>query len=149
MIFMLFNSENGVMESSNEEMSSYARSAILECAILESCTASEIDDFVANPDDTANAVTEGVLLEKTIVRLDKKARLQNYYKAAIFTIAKEKNDRDFKKLMTVWKTERVLEAKLEKKYKNEAMRRAKQAMKDAKKSKVPLLNKVAKDADKK
>ena len=144
---MLFDNELGTMSSDNA-MSSYAQSVIIEAAMLESLSAEEIEDFVSDPNATDTAVTEGVVLEKTIVRLDKKARLQNYYKAAIFTIAKEKNDRDFKKLMTVWKAERVLEAKLEKKYGNEAMRRAKQAMKEAKKSKVPIFNKVAKKTTK-
>lgn len=142
---MLFDSVNGNMNS-EENIPSYAKSIIIEAAMLESLTHDEIEDFVADPSATSVAVTEGVLLEKSIVRLDKKAKLQNYYKAAIFTIAREKNDRDFKKLMTIWKTERALEAKLEKKYSTEAMRRANQAMKDAKKIKLPVFNKVAKDA---
>jgi hypothetical protein len=138
---MLF--ENGIMASA-EDMSTESRSAIIEAAIMESCTADEISDFVSDPDATSAAVTESVLLEKSIVRLDKKARLQGYYKAAIFTIAKEKNDRDFKKLLTVWKSERLLEARLEKKYGNQAMVRAKQAMKDARKANIPVINKIAK-----
>lgn len=138
---MLFDNNNGTM--GGDAISTEAMSCIVGAAMCESLTADEIEDFVSDAKATTTAVTEGVLMEKTIVRLDKKARLQSYYKAAIFTIAKENNDRDFKKLLTIWKTERALEAKLEKKYKNEAMKRAKQAMKDAKKSKVPIINKVA------
>lgn len=144
---MLFDNETGAM-STNNEMSTEARSCIIGAAMCESLSPEEVEEFVSDYKATSAAVTEGVLMERTIVRLDKKARLQSYYKAAIFTIAKENNDRDFKKLLTIWKTERALEAKLEKKYKNEAMRRAKQAMKDAKKSKVPIINKVANTASK-
>lgn len=139
---MLFDNESGAM-TTDTEMSTEARSCIVGAAMYESLATDEINDFVSDPSATTTAVTEGVLMERTIVKLDKQARLQSYYKAAIFTIAKEKNDRDFKKLLTIWKTERALEAKLEKKYKNEAMKRAKQAMRDAKKSRVPIVSKVA------
>lgn len=134
--------------SDSENMSDFARAAIIESAMYDLLTESELEDFVCSSYETVNAVREGVLLEKSIVRLDKKARYQNYYKAAIFTIAKEKGDRDMKKLMTLWKAERVLEAKLEKKYANEAKKRAKQAMADAKKSKSNIIARIAKKSDK-
>lgn len=144
---MLFDNGTGAM--TDETISTESVSCILEAAMCESFTSEEIADFVADPDATGTAVSEGVLMEKSIVRLDKKAKLQSAYKSALFVIAKENNDRDFKKLVTIWKTERALEAKIEKKYKNEAMRRAKLAMKEAKKSKLPILNKLADKSTKK
>jgi hypothetical protein len=132
----------------SDAISTEAMSCIFEAAIRENCTPEEIADFVADPNATSDAVLEGVLLEKNIVRLDKKAKLQNAYKTAIFTVAKEHNDRDYKKLVTVWKMERALEAKLEKKYKNEAMKRAKEMVKKSKLSKVPIIGKLADKASK-
>ena len=62
-------------------------------------------------------------------------------------IAKEKNDINFKKLLTIWRTERYLEAVLEKKYGNEATRRARkfvQRKKDKKQVNAMLQNAVNK-----
>jgi hypothetical protein len=132
----------------SDAISTEAMSCIFEAAIRENCTPEEIADFVADSNATSDAVLEGVLLEKNIVRLDKKAKLQNAYKTAIFTVAKEHNDRDYKKLVTVWKMERALEAKLEKKYKNEGMKRAKEMLKKSKLSKVPIIGKLADKASK-
>jgi sensor histidine kinase regulating citrate/malate metabolism len=132
----------------SDAISTEAMSCIFEAAIRENCTPEEIADFVADSNATSDAVLEGVLLEKNIVRLDKKAKLQNAYKTAIFTVAKEDNDRDYKKLVTVWKMERALEAKLEKKYKNEGMKRAKEMLKKSKLSKVPIIGKLADKASK-
>lgn len=139
---MLFDSTTNLM-AGNDTIATEALSFIIESAMQDTLTAEEISDFVANSEETSSAVREGVLLEKTIVKLDKKAKLSRAYKAAIFTIAKEKNDRDFKKLVTVWKMERALEQKLEKKYKNEAMKRAKQAIAAAGKSNSAVVKKVA------
>ena len=132
----------------SDVISTEAMSCIFEAAIRENFSQDEIADFVADPNATSDAVLEGVLLEKNIVRLDKKAKLQNAYKTAIFTVAKEHNDRDYKKLITVWKMERALEAKLEKKYKSEAMKRAKEMVKKSKMSKVPIIGKLADKASK-
>lgn len=75
-----------------------------------------------------------ILEERTIVKLDKKAKLNRAFKAAVFTIARERNDRDFKKLLTLWRMERVLEDKLMKKYSTSAMKRAKDSLRNVAKS---------------
>lgn len=69
-----------------------------------------------------------VVTEKTLVRLDKKSRINQIQKVSVFSIAKEKNDPIFKKLLTVWRIERNLEKKLFDKYGNEGMRRAKKTV---------------------
>jgi hypothetical protein len=142
---MLFANDGSTW--TNEAISTEASALMMEAAMMDIMSSEEIEEFVSNPSDTAKAVTESVLLERSIVRLDKKAKLENLYKTAIFTIAKEKNDRDFAKLVKVWKSERFLEAKLEKKYGRQAMQRAKEAMRNKKKSGSSPVAAVAKKAE--
>ena len=65
----------------------------------------------------------------------------------IYQIAKEKGDRDFKKLMTLWKLERFIEAKLEKRYAAQAKQLAKQAMKNSKNTKSKAVQKATNKAN--
>ena len=109
----------------NEEMSAECHSLIMEGAMLDTMDNTDISMFLENYDEVNAAISEEVVTEKTIVRLDKKAKLSKAHKAAIFAIAKERKDKLFNKLVWCWKLERFIEAKLEKKYGNEAMRRAK------------------------
>lgn len=120
---MLFDAENG--REVEDEIISAEESFYMNEAMMCELSNEELSMFLENADAVREAVDNGILLERTIVRLDKKAKLSKARKMAIFTIAKEKNDPNFKKLLTVWKMERYLEAVLEKKYGNEAMRRAK------------------------
>lgn len=109
----------------DDEVISAEESCYMMEAIMNELSTDELSMFLENTTEVDAALSEGVLLERTIVRLDKKAKLSKARKMAIFMIAKEKNDPNFKKLLTVWKMERYLEAVLEKKYGNEASRRAK------------------------
>lgn len=145
---MLFDNETGAMRTDYDfEATTEGTSFIVESAMLDTLTESEIEDFLADPKETAAAVTEGILLEKTIVKMDKHAKQNRAYKSAIFIIAQEKNDPKFAKLLKCWKTERFLEAELEKKYGSEAQRRAKKAMADARKSGSYTLKKVGTSAN--
>lgn len=140
---MLFN-KTGAMENSEEVLSTEATNYIMEAFIKDEFTEDEMSMFLENQTEVDDAVANNILMEKTIVRLDKKAKLSKATKMAVFTIAKEKNDPKFKKLLTVWKMERYLEAYLTKKYGNEAARRAKKAVADsAKKSRGTMIKKVA------
>ena len=58
---------------------------------------------------------------------------------AIFTLAKERKDPDFKKLLNVWRIERFLEAKLEKKFGAKAKTKAREVMRNASKSKSKMV----------
>lgn len=109
----------------DDEVISAEESCYMMEAVMNELSADELSMFLENTTEVDAALSEGVLLERTIVRLDKKAKLSKARKMAVFMIAKEKNDPNFKKLLTVWKMERYLEAVLEKKYGNEATRRAK------------------------
>ena len=120
--FMLFD-KNGY-ESTDDMMSAEESMYMME-AVMNELSNDELSVFLEDSEAVQDAVNNGILLERTIVRLDKKAKLSKAKKMAIFMIAKEKNDINFKKLQKVWRMERYLEAVLEKKYGNEASRRAK------------------------
>lgn len=77
------------------------------------------------------AITD-VLMERSIVRLDKKARKSKAYELAKLQLAKEDNSRDWKKLVTLWKMEKVIKNKFEKIYGARALRIAAKAGKKAK-----------------
>ena len=140
---MLFNREGSI---DTEVISTESQAYIMEAAMLENLSQEEISAFLENSTEVTSAVNENILMEKTIVRLDKKAKLSKAHKMAIFTIAKEKNDPKYKKLVTVWKMERFLEAYLAKKYGNAALRRAKETMRNSSKSSSSVIQKVAANA---
>ena len=122
-----------------------ASAMIIECALLDEFSNEEIETLTENTYDLGKAINEDILVERSIVRLDKEAKKNRAYKMAIFQVAKEKGDRDFKKLLTLWKLERFIEQKLEKRYFAQAKQKAKEAMKKAKMTKSKV---VAKATDK-
>jgi len=130
---MLFN-KNGNLNQEEEVLSTEAVNYIMEAFVKEEFTPDEMSMFLENQTEIDDAINNNILMEKTIVRLDKKAKLSKARKMAVFTIAKEKNDPKFKKLLTVWKMERFLEDYLDKKYGNEASRRAKKVVSNSAKS---------------
>lgn len=140
---MLFGKDGNFDNHEEFKLTTEAMSNIMEAAILDTVTPEEIQAFLENHTEVQTALKEQVLLEKTIVRLDKKARLSRAQKMAVFEIAKQKNDPKFKKLLTIWRMERYLENFLMKKYGNQAMRMARQAMRSGGKSKSNLIKKVA------
>lgn len=131
-----------------EELSPEALSFIMETAIMESASPEDLEIFLESHMETSAAVNEEVLLEKSIVRLDKQAKISRAQKVAVFTIAKEKNDPQFKKLLTVWRMERFLENALFKKYGNEGYRRARKSVESGGRSKSQMVKKAAKNVAK-
>lgn len=132
---MLFD-KNGIMVDMGLEESDESTAMITEAAILDAYSTDELSDIMENHvGDLNKAVNEDVLMERSIIRLDKAAKKSKAEKMSIFQIAREKKDRDFKKLLTVWKLERFLEEKLTKRYGAQAKVLAKKKMKDASKSK--------------
>ena len=142
---MIFD-DNGLIinEYDNE---TEVNSLIIECAILDTFSNEEIESLTENTYDLGKAINEDILVERSIVRLDKEAKKNKAYKMAIFQIAKEKNDRDFRKLLTLWKLERFIEAKLEKRYGAQAKQLAKQAMKKSKNTKSKAVGKAVNKAN--
>lgn len=120
---------------------------IIECAILDTFSSEEIESLTENTYDLGKAVNEDILVERSIVRLDKEAKKNRAQKMAIFQIAKEKGDRDFKKLLTLWKLERFIEKKLEKRYAAQAKQLAKETLKKSKMSKSKAVGKAVDKAN--
>lgn len=112
------------------EMAQLIQVAIEDVAVeeaTETLVSADSEDFIlegATPDDA-------VVMEKTIVRMDKAAKKQRAYKLAILQCAKEDDNKDYKKLETLWQMEKYLMRRLEKKYASRARSRAKQASKKA------------------
>lgn len=94
--------------------------------------------------DVDIALDECYFTERTIVKFDKAARKSQLKKVAVFAIAKEKKDPLYKKLNTVWKLERNLEAKLYQKYGVQADARVRQYISNAKRSKSSMIKNIAK-----
>lgn len=120
---------------------------IIECAILDTFSSEEIESLTENTYDLGKAVNEDILVERSIVRLDKEAKKNRAQKMAVFQIAKEKGDRDFKKLLTLWKLERFIEKKLEKRYSAQAKQLAKEALKKTKMTKSKAVGKAVDKAN--
>ena len=94
-------------------------------AMLADMPSEDIEELCESGDVCQELVNAGIVTERTIVRLDKQAKLSRAFKTAVFTVAREKKDPKYKKLVTCWKAERALEAYLMKKYKAEATKSAK------------------------
>lgn len=96
-----------------------------------------VEEMQENMSVEESSLLEGVLpedavvMEKTIVRMDKAAKKQRSYKLAILQCAKDDNNKDYKKLETLWKLEKYLMRRLEKKYAARARSRMKQTSKKA------------------
>lgn len=110
--------------------------------IAGSLSDEEIKEFTESVDSDI-VVSEGLMTERTIVRFDKNARRAQLYEVAVASIAREKKDPLYRKLETVYKMERILKAKLRKKYNAEATRKVKEYIARAKKSKSGILARIA------
>lgn len=98
---------------------------VIESVLIDSLSAEESEMVCEDAAFCQDLIRGDIVTERTIVKMDKKAKLQRALKAATFTIARRKKDVKFKKLLTIWRIERQLEAYLLKKYHNEALRMAK------------------------
>ena len=139
---MIFG-KDAALESGTEEISTESQALIMEAAMLDVLTADELHAFCENHTEVQAALRDQVLLEKTIVRLDKKAKMSRAKKMAIFEIAKARKDVKFKKLITIWRIERALENFLDKKYGAQAERMARQAVSNAQRTKSNIVKSVA------
>lgn len=116
---------NPANNAGEDEVTLESMQMINESAIMAFLTEDEQETLLESHIEIAALINGEVVNEKTLVRMDKKARISQVQKMAVFTIAREKNDPIFKKLLTVWRIERSLEEKLFNKYGSEGMRRAK------------------------
>lgn len=126
---MLFGTNGlNLPDVDNDVLTEDASSLIMEMAILDAVSQEELRELCENTTELNNLVRNEIVQERTIVRLDKKAKLSKAIKAAEFEIAKEKNDRNFRRLLTVWRMERELEKAIHEKYYSQAKSRAMKTM---------------------
>lgn len=129
-------------EDASEELgivSDESIAQIAEAIIYENCSPTEIQQIITE----CAAESVQVVTERSIVRLDKNAKKKHAYKVAILQLAKEDNNKLYKKLLRLWKIENVILRKLEKKYASKAQARAKEAVRRLSAAKSPALKKVS------
>ena len=134
---MIFDKNGLVIDEFDNE--TQASALIVECAIMDAYSNEELEGILENTYDIGKAVNEQYIEERTIVRLDKAAKKSKAEKMAVFQIAKQKGDKDFKKLLTVWK--------LEKRYAAQAKTLAKETLKKAKQTKSKTVGKAVQKAN--
>ena len=143
----LASGDSTVLENIETEVVSESDMAsLLAVALEDTCTDEELEEL-------SEAVKAGTVVltpveERSIVKLDKKAKKERAYRLALYQVAKEANDQNYAKLVTLWKAEKVLIAKIEKKYHSKAVSRMKQMAKEAKDSKSDKVRKAANSTDK-
>ena len=124
--------ENVEFESMTESQMADILSVAMEEAVVEG-----LSEVINDEKESGNAVGEGTIMEGvlpedaavmevSVVRLDKKARKQRAYKLAILQCGKDDDNKDYKKLETIWRMEKFLFRKLEKRYMSRARSRMKQ-----------------------
>lgn len=132
-----------------EPMSKEDSALILEAVILDTLSSEEIVYTLENfMPDLNKAVDEELVQERSIVRLDKAAKISKATRTAEYNMAKKRNDPIFKSLLTIWKAERYLTDKLHQRYGMKAKIEAKKAVDQAMRSKSNVMNKVMAKAKK-
>ena len=116
-----------------ETMSDDDLSCLLAITLEDTLSPEELDRFVA---EMANCPDTTYVEERTIVKLDKAAKKTRNYKMAILQCAKDGDDPNYKKICTLWKTERYLMRMMEKKWKTKAKARMRTMGSKAKESKA-------------
>ena len=115
-------------DEKNEKLQEETFAAAL---LLDTASREEISQIAESYEDMSIMVDcFGPVMEKVIVRLDRKSRLNHLQKAAVFKLAAQANDPKYKKLVTLWKMERQIEAYLAKKYASKATKVAREQIKN-------------------
>lgn len=91
--------------------------AIVTAALLECFTAEELSEENINFNPDLRALVESdILQEKTIIRMDRKAKMNKMYKLALYSILKKRNPKLFSKLKLSIKMKKSIVALANKKY---------------------------------
>ena len=134
--------ENGNIVE-NDGLDAEDMALVIEALILDTLSSEEIEVMLENyTPDFYKAVDEELVQERSIVRLDKTAKLSRATRVAEYNMAKKKNDPLFKKLMTLWAAERYITDKLHQRYGMKAASEAKKAVAQAARSKSNVMQKV-------
>ena len=118
-------------EEDDDDEDEVEESTFAALFLNEFATPGEIQAMAESYDEMATmSENMGVAMEKVIVKMDKKSRLTHLQKAAVFKLANAANDSQYRKLLTLWKQERQIEARLNKKYATKAAKIAKAKIKN-------------------
>ena len=94
-------------------------------------------------DDDDSYFSEAKYNKPMMIRLDAESKKKQLYALAINVCAAANNDADYRKLKKLMKFRKVLRAKLDRKYHTQAVKRMKIYFNRLRKSKSPVLNKIA------
>ena len=112
-------------------LSQAEESFVAACALADLTTVDERADLVTSLEDMqAMGEMMGIAMERTIVRLDKKARFNHLIKANNLNLARKDNHPKYRKLLTLWKMERAIEGDLDRIYRTKSTAMAKQQIKN-------------------
>lgn len=151
-------------EMEADDMMSMAATTLL---VNDELNSDEKRDFVENESDTA--IREGFMTDSDVqmiiesyseddddsyfseakynkpmmIRLDAESKKKQLYALAINVCAAANNDADYRKLKKLMKLRKILRAKLDRKYHTQAVKRMKIYFNRLRKSKSPVLNKIA------
>lgn len=131
MMFEADDAEDDDMIEDDAKSDEVQEATFAAAMLLDSASREEISQIAESMDDM-NVMVEcfGPVMEKVIVRLDRKARLTHLQKAAIFKLAAQAKDPKYRKLVTLWKMERQIESYLAKKYGSKAGKVAREQIKN-------------------
>ncbi len=127
----------------DSEMTLESQGIIMNSILTEGLSDDERVSMCENAIELETMLAEEIVTERTIVKLDKKATHNRNFMVALFTIAREKKNRKYGKLVTLWKMEKLIEKDLIKQYGSEANRRAKVMTQKASKSRAMGAKKAA------
>lgn len=125
----------------NEPVTESAMSAVLAAALEETCNEEELAELKEQADQ--GLVTLTPVEERSIVKLDRKAKKQHAYRVALYKAAAEMNLKEFKQLKTLWKAEKELDRRIEKRCHNRAKQIMKETAKKHASSPTPKIKKAA------
>ena len=140
MLFNRFGNSEPVAE--NMELTPEEESVIIESVLLDGLSKEELDSFLENSAEVNNAINLDILQERSVVRLDKMAKLDRAIATSTFVVARRKKDRDMKKLDMLWKLEAVLRKRIEKRHGAEGRRLAKKAMRNGNKAQSKIVKRT-------
>lgn len=139
----LASGEMTVMESCEDmdPVSENAIASVLAAALEDACNEEELDELTEQA--YAGTITLTPVEERSIVKLDKKAKKQQAYKVALYKAADEMNLKQFKQLKTLWAAERELDLIIERKCHTRALQIMRESAKKHKDSPIAKIKKAA------
>ena len=125
------NSEEISKEDFSPLISQAEENFIAACALADLTTVDERADLTTSLEDMQDiGEMMGIAMERTIVRLDRKARFNHLIKANNLTLARKDNHPKYRKLLTLWKMERAIETDLDRIYRTKSTQMAREQIKN-------------------